>query len=124
MKIAERRAALEAGPVYLYYFAWESPYAGGRYKSPHTVEIPFAFHNLAASPLTADAPDAAALADRVSDAWLAFARTGDPNVPDLPHWPAFDPANRPTMIFDSESRVENDPIREQRRIVFAAHGYT
>jgi para-nitrobenzyl esterase len=124
MKIAERRAALEAGPVFLYYFTWESPYAGGRYKSPHTVEIPFAFHNLAASPLTAGVPDAAALADRVSDAWLAFARTGDPNVPNLPHWPAFDPATRPTMIFDNESRVENDPIREQRRIVFAAHGYT
>jgi para-nitrobenzyl esterase len=124
MKIAERRAALDAGPVYLYYFAWESPYEGGRYRSPHTVEIPFAFHNLAASPLTAGVPDAAVLADRVSDAWLAFARTGNPNVPTLPQWPAFDAANRPTMIFDNESRVELDPIREQRRIIFEAHGFS
>jgi len=124
MKIAERRAALGAGPVYLYYFAWESPYEGGRYRSPHTVEIPFAFHNLDASRLTDEAPDAAALADRVSDAWLAFARTGNPNVPNLPQWPSFDVVNRPTMIFDNASRVEDDPLREQRRIIFAAHGYT
>ena len=124
MKIAERRAALGAGPVYLYYFAWESPFEGGRYRSPHTVEIPFAFHNLDASRLTDEAPDASALADRVSDAWLAFARTGDPNVPNLPQWPAFDLTNRPTMIFDNMSRVANDPLREQRRIIFEAHGYT
>jgi len=124
MKIAERRTALDAGPVYLYYFAWESPYEGGRYRSPHTVEIPFAFHNLDASPLTADAPDAPALADRLSDAWIAFARTGNPNVANLPAWPAFDLANRPTMIFANASRVANDPIAEQRQIIIAAHGYT
>ncbi len=46
MKIAERRAALGKGAVYLYYFRWETPLDGGRLKSPHTIEIPFAFHNL------------------------------------------------------------------------------
>jgi para-nitrobenzyl esterase len=123
MKIAERRAALEAGPVYLYYFRWESPYDGGRLKSPHTIEIPFAFDNLDASPLTADAPTAPALADKVSAAWLAFARTGDPNTPQLPRWPAFDLAARPTMVFDDASAVANDPIREQRIAMFDAIGY-
>jgi len=67
---------------------------------------------------------APALADRLSDAWIAFARTGNPNVANLPAWPAFDLANRPTMIFANASRVANDPIREQRQIIFAAHGYT
>ena len=52
MKIAERRAALGRGPVYLYYFRWETPLEGGRYEAPHTVEIPFVFHNLEASPWT------------------------------------------------------------------------
>ena len=37
MKIAERRAALGRGPVYLYYFRWETPVDGGRLKSPHTI---------------------------------------------------------------------------------------
>jgi para-nitrobenzyl esterase len=122
MKIAERRAALGKGPVYLYYFRWESPYEGGRLKSPHTIEIPFVFDNVASSRLTANAPDAPALADKVSAAWIAFARTGDPNTPKLPTWPAFDAINRPTMVFDNVSTVVDDPIREQRIAMFAALG--
>jgi para-nitrobenzyl esterase len=118
MKIAERRAALGGGPVYLYYFRWESPLDGGRLKSPHTIEIPFAFDNLDASPLTADSATAPALADKVSDAWLAFARTGDPSTPKLPAWPAFDAATRATMVFDDASVVVNDPIGAQRQLMF------
>jgi para-nitrobenzyl esterase len=124
MKIAERRAALGRGPVYLYYFCWESPVDGGRLKSPHTIEIPFVFDNLKASRLTASAPDAPALADKVSDAWLAFARTGDPNIAKLPRWPAFTAKDRATMVFNNQSKVENDPIREQRLAMFSALNLT
>jgi para-nitrobenzyl esterase len=120
MKIAERRAALGKGPVYLYYFRWETPLEGGRLKSPHTIEIPFVFDNVDASRLTAGATGARALADKVSDAWIAFARSGDPNTPKLPHWPAFDAAQRATMMFDNASVVQNDPLREQRLALFAA----
>jgi para-nitrobenzyl esterase len=120
MKIAERRAALGKGPVYLYYFRWETPLEGGRLKSPHTIEIPFVFDNVQASRLTAGATGAQALADRVSDAWLAFARSGDPNTSKLPHWPAFDASRRATMMFDNASVVQNDPLREQRLAMFAA----
>ena len=124
MKIAERRAALGKAPVYLYYFRWESPVDGGRLKSPHTIEIPFAFHNLKASRLTSASPEAPALADRVSDSWIAFARKGDPNTPNLPSWPAFNPGDRPTMVFNNDSRVENDPIRQQRIAMFEALNLT
>jgi para-nitrobenzyl esterase len=124
MKIAERRAALGKGPVYLYYFCWETPLDGGRLKSPHTIEIPFAFDNVKTSRMTADAPDAPALADKVSDAWIAFARTGDPNTPKLPRWPAFDAQRRPTMVFNNVSTVENDPLREQRLAMFGAMSLT
>jgi para-nitrobenzyl esterase len=122
MKIAERRAALGKGQVFLYYFRWESPLEGGRLKSPHTIEIPFAFDNVKISRLTATSPDAPALADKVSDAWIAFARKGDPNTPKLPRWPAFNPKDRPTMVFNNQSKVENDPIREQRVAMFDAMG--
>jgi len=120
MKIAERRAALGKGPVYLYYFRWETPIDGGRLKSPHTIEIPFAFDNVKTSRLTRDSQEAGALADKVSDAWIAFARTGDPNTPKLPRWPAFNAADRPTMVFNNVSKVENDPLREQRLAMFQA----
>ena len=124
MKIAERRAALGRGPVYLYYFRWETPVDGGRLKSPHTIEIPFAFDNVkAASRLTGGGPEATAFADKVSHAWIAFARTGNPNTPTLPRWPAFNATDRPTMVFNNESRVETDPIREQRLVMFRALGY-
>ena len=56
MKIAERRAALGKGPVYLYYFRWETPLDGGRLKSPHTIEIPFVFDNVKTSRMTATRP--------------------------------------------------------------------
>jgi para-nitrobenzyl esterase len=123
MKIAERRAALGRGPVHLYYFTWESPAQGGRLHSPHTMEIPFAFDNVQISrALTGGGADAMALADKLSDTWIAFARTGDPNTPKLPHWPAFNPKDRPTMVINNESKVVNDPLREQRVAMFRELG--
>src|SRR4029077_14931288 len=119
MKIAERRAALGKAPVYLYYFRWETPVAGGRLKSPHTIEIPFVFDNVKISArLTGGGAEAMALAGKVSDAWIAFARTGDPNTPKLPHWPAFNATERSTMVINSQSKVVSDPIREQRVSIF------
>jgi para-nitrobenzyl esterase len=124
MKIAERRAALGGGSVYLYYFRWETPVDGGRLKSPHGIEVPFAFDNIkAATGRTGGGPEAMALADKVSDAWIAFAKTGVPDTPKLPRWTPFNAADRPTMVFDNESRMENDPIREQRLVMFKAIGY-
>jgi para-nitrobenzyl esterase len=115
IQVAERRAALGKGPVYLYYFTWETPIEGGRFRSPHTMEIPFVFDNVKISErLTGGGPDAVALADKVSDAWIAFAHTGNPDTAKLPHWPAFDSLDRYTMVFNSKSTVEKDPVREQR----------
>jgi para-nitrobenzyl esterase len=123
MKIAERRSALAQGPVFLYYFRWESPLQGGRFKSPHTIEIPFAFDNVKRAALTRDAPTAQALADKVSSSWLAFARSGNPSVSQLPPWTPFNGRDRATMVFDNESRVVNDPIGAERIAMWKALGY-
>ena len=124
MKIEERRAALGRGPVYAYYFTWETPVEGGQLRSPHTIEIPFAFDNVKISRITGSGPDAMALADKVSDAWIAFARTGNPNTGKLPHWPVFNAKDRATMVINNESKVLSDPIREQRVAMFSAMSLT
>lgn len=121
MKIAERRAALGRGPVHLYYFTWETPVQGGRLKSPHTIEIPFVFDNVQISRgLTGGGADAMALADKVSDTWIAFARTGDPNTSKMPNWPAFNPTERPTLVINNQSKVVRDPIHDQRLAMWRA----
>jgi para-nitrobenzyl esterase len=65
-----------------------------------------------------------ALADKLSDAWIAFARTGNPNTPKLPHWPAFSSTDRATMVIDNNSEVVNDPLKEQRIALFRAMNLT
>lgn len=121
LKIAERRASLGNGSVYLYYFTWETPVQGGQLKSPHNIEWPFAFDNVKiCSNLTGGGTEAMSLADRVSDAWIAFARTGNPNTPKWPHWPTYNAKDRATMVIDSVSKVVNDPLREKRIAMFSA----
>jgi len=121
MKIAERRAALGKAPVYAYYFTWETPVQGGRLKSPHTMEIPFVFDNVQISArLTGGGPEAMALADKLSDTWIAFARTGNPNNPKMPQWPAFTAKNRPTMVFNNVSKVVDDPLHEELIAMYEA----
>lgn len=119
--IAERRAALGRAPTYRYRFDWETPALGGRLKSPHTLEMPFVFDNTQVAPgLTGGAsPEAVALAARVSETWIAFASRGDPNSnkSGLPAWPAYDSERRATMLFNNESRVADDPAREERKIM-------
>lgn len=61
-----------------------------------------------------------ALADVMSEAWLAFARTGNPNHPGLPDWPQYQTDDRATMIFDTTPAVVNDPRRQERAILDAA----
>jgi para-nitrobenzyl esterase len=119
--LAERKAALNRGPVYVYRFDWATPVMGGRLQSPHALEIPFAFDRAKeSSALTGGTPEAVALADKVSDAWIAFARTGNPNVSKLPKWPVYDVNTRATMLFDIESKVVNDPQKETRVAMEAA----
>jgi para-nitrobenzyl esterase len=115
MTIAARRAALRQAPVYFYYFAWETPVAGGRMKSAHALEIPFVFDNTEISAnYTGGGTRPAALADKMSDAWIAFARTGSPDTPKLPKWTAYDANQRATMVFCDSSEIVNDPTKERR----------
>jgi para-nitrobenzyl esterase len=115
-ELAKRKAAQAAAPAYLYRFDWETPEGGGHMRSPHTVEIPFVFNNIEiAGPLISKMSEAYALAEKISASWAAFARTGNPNVSQLPAWPAYSAATRDTLLLNDEIRVEQDPDRGPRQ---------
>jgi para-nitrobenzyl esterase len=115
---ADRKAAQGKGAVYQYYFTWRSPAEGGRYRSMHTMEIPFVFDNVDMAPsMTGTGPERQALADKVSGAWVAFARSGDPNHKGLPMWAPYDTSKRAVMILDNECKLVNDPHGEEQRVL-------
>jgi len=102
LRMAEWRAD-QGRPAYVYQFDWQSP-AG--FESCHCIEIPFVFNNFehwTDSPMIKGAkPDETkGLAEAMHGAWIAFARTGKPDHPRLPAWPAYRREDRMTMRFDS-----------------------
>jgi para-nitrobenzyl esterase len=108
--IAERKAALNAAPAYVYKLTWATPVYNGAWRTPHTLDIPFIFDNVAVSfNLTGTGPEAQLMADQMSEAWLAFARSGDPNTKALPDWPRYGAQRRPTMQFDLPPRLADNP---------------
>ena len=113
--LGELKFAQGKAPSYLYFFNWRSPVHRGQIKSFHTIEIPFVLYNvdIGASMIGAG-QERYALGHRMSAAWAAFARNGNPSHPDLPRWPAFNPTDYPTMVFNDECRVVNDPNRDER----------
>jgi para-nitrobenzyl esterase len=114
--LAQRRAALNRGPVWMYSFEWETPVLGGKLKAPHAMDVPFVFNTLDLTNATGGSPDAQALADTMSSVWAAFARNGRPDHSAIPAWPPYDANTRATLVLDTPCRIENDPRGEPRRL--------
>ena len=110
-----RRAEGGGGPapVFLYLFAWQSDFMGGLFKAAHALEIPFVFDNVEGVPITGDRPDKGALANTLSETWLAFARFGDPNHAGIPTWRPYTKERRDTMILDVPCRLEQAPRQDE-----------
>ncbi|UCB43627.1 MAG: carboxylesterase/lipase family protein [Dehalococcoidales bacterium] len=113
IRLAERKAAASDVPVYMYLLTWESDYLGYLFKACHGLDIPFIFNNVDEAALTGERSDRYELATSMSEAWLAFARSGDPNHPDIPKWEPYAASNRATMLFDVPCRLVVDPYREE-----------
>jgi para-nitrobenzyl esterase len=112
---AAAKAALNRAPAYLYWFAWQTPIFDGRPRAFHCAEIPFVFANTdVCDHMTGGGSRARALSSIVSDAWIQFARTGDPNQAAMPAWAPCSREKVPTMIFDDEVRLEFDPDGPER----------
>jgi len=113
IKQADVKATNSTAPVYMYLFTWQSPVNGGMYKAMHCMDIAFQFDNIArCQEMTGGGKDAYVLADKVSSAWINFAKTGNPNALGLPKWPAYNPETGATMLFDVQCTVRNHPDGE------------
>ncbi len=121
---AERKAAQGKAPVYQYYVTWRSPVRDGKLRSFHTIEIPFVFDNVDdCKSMLGSGEDRYVLAEKFSGAWVAFARTGNPNHNSLPNWPRFDNTNRAVMVFNDECKVVDDPHGEEQRLLHSIQSH-
>jgi len=123
-QLIEAEARARAGrPAFVYQVDFQSPTNPDR-GAFHGIDIGLVFGTFDAPyAWTGNGPRTRMLSRLMQRRFVAFARTGNPNPPGLPPWPAYDERRRATMIFDVASRVENDPRRWQREL-FAPYPYT
>jgi para-nitrobenzyl esterase len=112
---AERKSALGKAPAYMYLWAFESAGFGGKFGAVHGTDVSASFNNYRDGIGGTGSRQERALWDRFASAWVSLAKTGNPNNPKIPNWPAYDSTKRATMIFDHETRIENDPRSEIRK---------
>jgi para-nitrobenzyl esterase len=103
--LLNRKLEKARAPVYNYLFAWEYPINGG-ITAFHCSELAFCFHALAVPQIktaTGGGPVAMALQDKVSQAWINFAKTGNPSQPSL-EWKPYTKEDPQAMVFDTVSQ--------------------
>jgi len=111
---ADRKSAQGGAPAWVYRFDYPSPGYGGKFGPVHGVDVSLVFHNSLTNINSAATAEMLAIMEQISSAWVAFAKTGDPNNPRLPQWPAYNQETRTTMLFDATTRAVQDPDRELR----------
>lgn len=106
----------QKAPVYMAWFGWEPNLYSGRMRAFHCIDICFWFANTDRMYThTGGGSRPRQLSEKMSDALLAFMRSGNPNNPKLPNWPAFTVENGETMVLNDGCSVENDPDRSARQ---------
>jgi len=114
----EARARDGHGNTWAYQLDWHPPgEEGERLRAFHTLDIPLVFDNIAQPGSRTGASDAAhGVADAMSDALLAFARSGDPRAGATAGWQPYSLDRRGTMVFGDAPRMEDDPRGGERRL--------
>ena len=103
--------------TYNYLFTWPSPAFDGKLGACHALEIPFVFNTLDVPGMADFAgknPETEAISKKIMDAWIAFARTGNPNHDGIPKWTPYDIEKRSTMLIGKEFEVAEKFLDKER----------
>lgn len=96
--------------VWMARFSWHSPGENSKLGACHGIEIPFLFGRPGQTGGLLEGHDPPIeLVHTLQDAWIAFARSGNPNCAGLPEWPRYEEVQRAVMNFDAECEVLHDP---------------
>ena len=111
------------GKVWLYRFTQAPPFPAGSVRAgwgaSHFAELWYMFDHLSQEPWTWTPADHR-LADTMSSYWVNFVATGDPNGPDLPHWPSNRSEGSPVMALDTPHKAGPEEWRERHMFLKAA----
>jgi para-nitrobenzyl esterase len=121
VEIAEKKAAQQGAPIYLYQFGYKSEakipgtdYALG---TPHAMDITFKFNNETPKDgpwmLSGNRPERFTASHQMAELWANFARTGQPSAVGVPAWPAYNLKDRPSMRIDTKCEVIHNRFGEE-----------
>jgi para-nitrobenzyl esterase len=106
---AERKAAQGGAGAWMYIWEWATPAFDGKLGAVHGHDVDASF-NLYRNGICGTGEQAGrTMSLRLASAFVAFAKTGNPDNEHVPHWPSYDATTRATMIFDTDTRVVTDP---------------
>ena len=108
----------QTSPVYMAWFGWCPPLFDGHQRASHCMDICFWLHNTDLMITHCGGGlRPRKLSTKMTDALLAFMRTGNPNCKGLPKWPEYTSENGELMVLNDVCYVANDPDREARKVM-------
>ncbi|KKM89768.1 hypothetical protein LCGC14_1245360 [marine sediment metagenome] len=116
IRIAEYQSQHQPN-TFMYLFTWKSPLEGGKYGAMHILELPFVFGLMgdkAMGVYPRRTQETQELSEKMMDAWISFARTGNPNHENIPALPPYDLQTRATIVFDKDITIVEDPYSDER----------
>ncbi|MFW9823575.1 MAG: carboxylesterase/lipase family protein [Candidatus Thorarchaeota archaeon] len=116
IRLAEAQSKYQKN-TYMYLLTWQSPLGDGKYGAMHALDLPFVFNLLGEREIgifPKKNEETQRLSEQMMDAWIAFAKSGNPNHKNIPELPPYDKEKRCTILFDKEVTVVQDPYENER----------
>jgi len=116
LRNAEAQLSHQPQNVFVYRFDWAPPspeYPNLELGAMHGAELGFVFgYPEGWAEIYGNNGLPQGLLDQVMDAWIAFAKTGDPNHGNMPTWQPYNLQSRPTMLFNASGNAASSVVKE------------